>query len=77
MNRTLEHRHIIIQLSAYRILIFRADLAAHLGAEFAVGLNADFASSSVDAGVSPTRPHIIIQHLLIGGILEFGVDLAC
>ena len=36
--------HIIIQLSAYRILVFRADLAAHLGAEFDVGLNADFAA---------------------------------
>ena len=32
-----------MQLSAYRILVFRADLAAHLGAEFAVGLNAEFA----------------------------------
>ena len=32
----------IIQLSVYRILVFRADLAADLGAEFAVGSNADF-----------------------------------
>ena len=31
--------HIIIQLFACRILEFRADLAAHLGVELAVGLN--------------------------------------
>ena len=31
--------HIIIQLFAYRILEFRADLAPHLGADLAVGLN--------------------------------------